>query len=265
MGKNNDRSNIFIGRSKSDMIKYLNDMDVDYLRNMKPGTNKINSDDLYTIKFKHTDENNNRNEMLNKLRNRIHSIKINTKNIRKVIPGYVLISGAIIGIVATSSHLATSNINNNKSEITNEINESDNLSYSPETIKIKCIYELKAGDTLSEIANKYDIKINQINGIDKDIDINSIINVGDKIEFTYSIPEDKIIYATTEVPKDELYTDNLMVIADLYNTDVKTLARLNEKNANPNSIRVPNFKSINEIEEEYLWDFDDVIEQSKQK
>lgn len=92
-------------------------------------------------------------------------------------------------------------------------------------------YVVKSGDTLSKIADKYDVSINQIIS-NNDIANPNLIYVGQKIVITKSAEEkdEDVIYVVKS-------GDTLSKIAERYNTTVKKLVADNDID-NPNRIYV---------------------------
>lgn len=168
----------------------------------------------------------------------------------------IFLIGTLTGIIITSavkinhqsnienSEEIISEINENSEVITSEIDKNNYKSIVP----IKVYYEVKAGDTLSEIADKYEIKINSIKVNGKTVDKDELLSVGTELEFTYNITEDQITFATEQINTNNEWPDYML--AYIYHTDTETLYRLNEKNPMHDTILVPNFKGIDELEEE---------------
>lgn len=113
-------------------------------------------------------------------------------------------------------------------------------------------YKIKIGDTLSQLAEDYDIKMSDIKGIDEEVSKDKILREGVRVEYTYYVPISQIRYATKVVD----YNNSIEAIAEQYNTDIGTLKLLNGEHYDIDTICVPNFKSIKEIKEEYEHDIE---------
>ena len=182
----------------------------------------------------------------------INNINNNIKKLKnkKITLSTYSMLGIILGSICIGTNINTIS-NRNETEIEssteNNIENDDNETYHA-IVPIKVYYEIKNGDTLTDIANKYNIKINSIKDEEENpINPEEILNVGTKVNFTYTITNDEILYATEQIEKDENVPD--YILAFLYNTDAATINRLNENNLIPNTTLIPNFKGVNEIKE----------------
>lgn len=170
---------------------------------------------------------------------------INNQTVLKTLYGTALIMAAGVNIIGAK-------VNNNVNEpqkniaIENMINNEEYHSLIP----IKCYHKMRGGDTLWNIATSHGINISDIKGVNKHIDPNDIIQKGEEITYYYYVRDDQIEYATDLVDYDK----NLESIAKQYNTDIGTIKRLNENHYDINTILVPNFKSLPEINKEYEQD-----------
>lgn len=173
---------------------------------------------------------------------RIASLHI-TEHIKKNYKGFLL--GTLTGIIITVPVCHTLHNETQNEQVTEVSIEENN---NQERIPIKVYYQVQAGDTLSAIADKYEISINSIKENGKVIDKDKLLQVGTEIEFTYYITENQINCATEEIKTDHKFSDTML--AFIYHTDTETIRRLNEGNLMHDITLIPNFKGIEEIEEE---------------
>lgn len=170
---------------------------------------------------------------------------INNQAVLKTLYGTALIMAAGVTILAAKQN---KNVNEPSKNIAieNTINNEEYHSLIP----IKCYHKMQGGDTLWGIATSHGINISDIKGVNNHIDPNNIIQRGEEITYYYYVREDQIKYATDLVEYDK----SLESLAKQYNTDIGTIKRLNENHYDINTILVPNFKGLSEINEEYEQD-----------
>lgn len=173
---------------------------------------------------------------------RIASLHV-TEHIKKNYKGFLL--GTLTGIIITVPVCHTLHNETQNEQVTEGSIEENN---NQERIPIKVYYQVQAGDTLSAIADKYEISINSIKENGKVIDKDKLLQVGTEIEFTYYITENQINCATEEVKTDHKFSDTML--AFIYHTDTETIRLLNEGNLMHDITLIPNFKGISEIEED---------------
>lgn len=141
----------------------------------------------------------------------------NRKTIAAVVVGGILISSGIFQntISTDASYQEVSPT----SETTTE------YAYESPNVTLTRIYQIKAGDTLSELAEDANCTINDIKS-KNDIKSN-MIRMGDTIEIPYSIPKEELYLYTEPKPYDN--TINLSEYAYQYNTTATSLLKINEE------------------------------------
>ena len=108
---------------------------------------------------------------------------------------------------------------------TTEISTANTTEEEPEMIVIRH-YTVKAGDTLSELAEDANCTQADIKNYNQDVIYDGILRFDTDIEIPYHIPEDEISSYT----ESAIYNgENLDEYAASYNTDKESLIKLNEE------------------------------------
>ncbi len=108
---------------------------------------------------------------------------------------------------------------------TTEISTANTTEEEPEMIVIRH-YTVKAGDTLSELAEDANCTQADIKNYNQDVIYDGILRFDTEIDIPYHIPEDEVSSYTTSA---EYNGENLDEYAASYNTDKESLIKLNEE------------------------------------
>ena len=205
--------------------------------------------------------------VFNFYRGTVHALKESFYQLKKLthiskdsLPKYIIRNRRVIGTIVAAGIL-TSNLlgngNNQPEPIMEPTNVTTYESYMNSRLLLMRDHTLKAGDTLSQLAEAAGIStwyLADLNGLQ----VNQIIRAGDKIKIPYNISKDDLDYYRTLIAVDENTT--LDKILEEYETDIDTLLLLNPDNIivtyNPyevytiigNTLYVPNFVKEQELE-----------------
>lgn len=137
------------------------------------------------------------------------------------------IAAVVVGGILISSGLFQNSIPTDASPKEEPLTSESTTEYAYASPKIELtrIYEIKAADTLSELAEDANCNMSDIKSRN---DIKSdMIRMGDTIEIPYYIPKDELYLYIESKPYDN--TINLFEYAQQYNTTAESLLKINEE------------------------------------
>ena len=141
----------------------------------------------------------------------------NRKTIAAIVVGGILISSGIF------QNAISTDASPKEEQLTSET--TTEYAYASPKITLTRIYQIKAGDTLSELAEDANCSIGAIKSKN---DLKSdMIRMGDTIEIPYNIPKEELYLYTEPKPYDN--TLNLSEYAYQYNTTASSLLKINEE------------------------------------